>query len=452
MRILVSASFMTSMIEQFAKSLSFESVKGAKDLHKRIIFTLLVLVVYRLGTYIPIPGVNPEVLSEFIRANSAGILGVFDMFSGGALSRMTILALGLSPYISSSIIVQLVSKLIPKFEYLTKEGEQGRRKMNTYTRYLTVVIASMQGFAVSIFIEQMGGMIGLGAETVLINIWLFRLVTVLSITGGTLFLMWLGEQINSRGIGNGISTLIYAGIVANIPSKLVSAFTMGREEGVYYIIPVMIGAAAIIFAYVVFVEKAQRRIPIQYPRRNPQEVLSMPNYLPLKVNISGVMPPIFAQALLSIPILAVGSIAALASNDYINTFLNLLKPGRWFYTLAQVALVVFFSFFYTSIMFNTKETADNLKKGQAYIPGIRPGEQTQNYLTYVVTRITVVGAAYLSTICLIPNIVQAHFSLNSFFGGTSILIVVSVTIETISQIQTHLFANQYKGLLNRKKK
>ena len=210
--------------------------------------------------------------------------------------------------------------------------------------------------------------------------------------------------------------------------------------------------ASIIFAYVVFVEKAQRRIPIQYPRRNAQEAMSMPNYLPLKVNISGVMPPIFAQALLSIPILTIGSIAVLASNDYINTFLNLLKPGSWFYMTAQITLVVFFSFFYTSIMFNTKETADNLKKGQAYVPGIRPGEQTENYLSYVVKRITVVGAAYLASICLIPNIVQAHVSLNSFFGGTSILIVVSVTIETISQIQTHLFANQYKGLLTRKKK
>lgn len=443
---------MTSMIEQFASSLSFESVRGAKDLHKRIIFTLLMLVVYRLGTYIPIPGVNPEVLSEFIRANSAGILGVFDMFSGGALSRMTILALGLSPYISSSIIIQLVSKLIPKFEYLTKEGEQGRRKMNTYTRYLTVALAAVQGFGVSILIEQMGGMVGLGSETILINIWLFRLVTMLSIMGGTLFLMWLGEQITSRGLGNGISTLIYAGIVANLPSSLISAFTMGREEGVYYIVPLLLVMSSIIFAYVVFVEKAQRRIPIQYPRRNAQEAMSMPNYLPLKVNISGVMPPIFAQALLSIPILTIGSIAAVASNDYVNMFLNLLKPGGWFYMTAQLALVVFFSFFYTSIMFNTKETADNLKKGQAYIPGIRPGEQTQNYLSYVVNRITVVGAIYLASICVIPSIVQAHVSLNSFFGGTSILIVVSVTIETISQIQTHLFANQYKGLLNRKKK
>ncbi len=440
------------MIEQFASSLSFESVKAAKDLHKRIGFTLLMLVVFRVGTYIPIPGVNPEVLSEFIRANSAGILGIFDMFSGGALSRMTILALGLSPYISSSIIIQLISKLVPKFEYLTKEGEQGRRKMNTYTRYLTVGLSAVQGFGVSILIEQMGGMVGLGADTLLINVWLFRFVTMISIMGGTLFLMWLGEQITSRGIGNGISTLIYAGIVANLPSSLVSAFTMGREEGVYYVLPLLLGIASVIFAYVVFMEKAQRRIPIQYPRRNPQEVMNMPNYLPLKVNISGVMPPIFAQALLSIPILTLGSIAALASNEYINTFLNLLKPGSWFYTSVQLAMVIFFSFFYTSIMFNTKETADNLKKGQAYIPGIRPGEQTQQYLSYVVNRITVVGAAYLASICLIPNIVQAHISLNSFFGGTSILIIVSVTIETISQIQTHLFASQYKGLINRRKR
>lgn len=435
------------MIEQFAKSLSVESVKSAKDLHKRIGFTLMALIVYRLCTYIPIPGVNPEVISEFIKANSAGVLGVLDMFSGGALQRMTIVALGLSPYISSSIIVQLVSKLVPKFEYLTKEGEQGRRKMNTYTRYLTVMLSCVQGFGVALVIEQMGGMIGLGSDAILLNIWVFRLVTVISIMGGTLFLMWLGEQITSRGLGNGVSTLIYAGIIAKLPSDLVNAFTMGREEGVYYIVPLLLGIAAVVFAYVVFVEKGQRRIPIQYPRRNMQEAMSMPNYLPLKINISGVMPPIFAQALLSIPILTIGSIAALSSNPYVNTMLNLLRPGGWFYMIAQVVLVVFFSFFYTSIMFNTKETADNLKKSQAYIPGLRPGEQTQNYLAFVVNRITVVGAAYLASICLLPSFVQSHLSMNSFFGGTSILIIVSVTIETISQIQTYLFAHQYKGLL-----
>ena len=443
---------MTSMIEQFTQSLSYESVKNAKDLHKRIGFTLMALIIYRLGTYIPLPGVNPEIIAEFIRANSAGVLGVLDLFSGGALGRMTILTLGITPYISSSIIVQLVSKLVPKFEHLTKEGEQGRRKMNTYTRYLTVGLSAMQGFGIAIFIEQMGGMIGLGSEAILINTWLFRLVTVISLMGGTLFLMWLGEQINSRGLGNGISTIIYAGIVANVPSGLVNAFAMGKEEGVYYIVPLIILVASVVFSYVVFMEKAQRRIPIQYPRRNPQEAVNMPNYLPLKINIAGVMPPIFAQALLSIPILGIGSIAALASNEYINTILNMLKPTHPFYMVLQVILVVFFAFFYTNLMFNPKETADNLKKSQAYVPGIRPGEPTKKYFEFVVNRITVVGAAYLASVCMIPSLVQSHVSMQTMFSGTSILIVVSVTIETISQIQTYLFAHQYKNLVSKSKK
>ena len=443
---------MASAVEQFASSLSFSVFSKAEDLKKRLWFTLFALIVYRFGTYVPLPGINPAVIQEFTRANAGGILGILDMFTGGSIGRMTVLALSIVPYISSSIIIQLMTSVSPHLEALKKEGESGRRKLNQYTRYLTVVLASVQAYGISLGLEKIPP-VG-GEMAVLFPGFIFRFCTMVSLTGGTLFVVWLGEQITSRGIGNGISLVIYAGIVANLPQALISTLELGRSGAVRpYVILSIFALIAGAIAYIVFMEKAQRRIVIQYPKR--QTAVNMPatsqsTHLPLKLNSSGVIPPIFASALLLLPATLVG-FSALSQDSWLGSIAGVFSHGHPVYMILFASLIIFFSFFYTAIVFNPQETAENLRKSGAYIAGVRPGTATAEYLDYVLTRLTVIGAIYLATVCLIPEFVQSKVQLPFYFGGTSLLIVVSVTVDTISQIQSHLLAHQYEGLIKKAK-
>jgi preprotein translocase subunit SecY len=442
---------MSSAIEQLASNISFETFSKAEDLKKRIWFTLLALIVYRIGTYVPLPGVNPAMLSELMKNNGGGILGILDMFSGGALGRMTVLSLNIMPYISASIIIQLMTTVSPQLEALKKEGETGRRKLNQYTRYLTVLLAAFQAFGVAMWLEKGAGMSG---SAVMDPGLLFRLSTITTLTGGTLFVMWLGEQITSRGIGNGISLIIYAGIVANLPQSAFNTFELGRQGALsgVIILGVLVMIAAVI-GYIVFMEKAQRRIPIQYPKR--QVAVNMPavaqtSHLPLKLNISGVIPPIFASSILTLPAMVL-NFSTVDPDSYMATVSRYLTHGHPVFITLFVTLIVCFAFFYTAIVFNSQETADNLKKNGAFVSGFRPGKATADYLDSVLTKLTAIGALYLASICVIPELILSKVSLPFYFGGTSVLIVVSVTIETISQIQSHLIAHQYEGLLKKSK-
>ena len=428
--------------------MSLDQVIKAKDLKQKIYFTLLALIVYRIGSFIPLPGINPEVLANAIKSQSIGIAGMMDMFSGGSFSRMSIFAMNLAPYISSSIIVQLISTFYGPFQQLRKEGEIGKKKLNQYTRYLTVVLALLQSYGLAVFIQKMGQMSDTSA--ILIQPWLFIISTVMTITGSVLFLMWLGEQITSRGIGNGTSVLIYAGIVAGLPGQLIRLFIIGRQEGAYYMVPLLLAAAAVAFAFVVFMEKAQLKVPIQYPRRNAMADMAteLPSHLPLKINMAGVMPPIFAQSIMSIP--AMIMMQLFAASSFATWFMFLLRPGHPLNIAIFSGLIIFFSFIYTQLSFDPKETADNLKKSQAYIPGIRPGEQTEKYLRKVLYRLSAIGAIYLTAVCVIPQYLVAKTSLPFYIGGTTVLIIVSVTIESISQVQSYLFSHQYRGLMSRR--
>ena len=431
--------------------MNFDQLLKAKDLKQRIYFTLLALIVFRIGSFIPLPGINPEVFSTLIKSQSIGIAGMMDMFSGGAFSRMAIFALSLSPYISSSIIVQLVSMWYSPFQALRKEGEMGKRKLNKYTRLLTVCLAIFQSYGLSVFIEKMG--IASEMAPILIHPWLFRLSTVVTMTGSVMFLMWLGEQISSRGIGNGTSVLIYGGIVAGFPSQLAKVFVIGRQEGSYYIVPLLLCVATIVFAFVVFMEKAQLKVPIQYPKRNVSAIGVMeqlPTHLPLKINMAGVMAPIFAQSIMSLPAMIV--MQAFATSTFATYFMFFLRPGHPVNMLVFGALIILFSFVYTQLSFDPKESADNLKKSQAFIPGLRPGTQTEEYLKKILYRLSVIGSIYLTAICVIPQYFISKTSLPFYIGGTTILIIVNVTIESISQIQSYLFSHQYKGLVSRKKR
>ncbi len=443
---------MSSAIEQLASNINFSTFKKAEDLKKRILFTLAALVVYRVGTYIPLPGINPQIIQEFVSSNAGGILGILDMFSGGSIGRMTIFALNIMPYISSSIIVQLMTSISPHLESLKKEGEVGRRKLNQYTRYGTVLLAMVQSYGISAGLEKIQGATGMA---VLDPGFMFRLCTVVTLTGGTLFIMWLGEQITSRGIGNGISLVIYAGIVANLPHAVISTFELGRQgalsAGVILGILIMI---AVVIGYVVFMERAQRKILIQYPKR--QVAVNMPavaqtTHLPLKLNSAGVIPPIFASSLLLLPATISGFGGAGSQDSVLGYIGTIFAHGHPVYMTCFAALIIFFAFFYTALMFNPNETAENLRKAGNYIPGVRPGTATANYLDYVLTRLTVVGALYLASICLIPELILSRWTLPFYFGGTTILIVVSVTMETITQIQSHLLAHQYEGLIKKAK-
>jgi preprotein translocase subunit SecY len=452
---------MASAAEQLASNLSLGTFSKATELKQRIWFTLGALLVYRLGTYIPVPGVDASVLGEmFTSRGGAGILGMFDMFSGGALQRMTVFALNIMPYISASIIIQLMSAAIPALETLKKEGEQGRKKLNQYTRYLTVFIAMFQSYGISVGLEGMHGSVG---PAVIDPGLYFRLSCVVSLVGGTMFLMWIGEQITARGIGNGTSLIIFSGIVANVPHALASLFELENSGALspWFIAAFVVIAAAVI-AFIVFVERAQRRIVIQYPKRQvgQRQFGGDSTHMPLKINTSGVIPPIFASSILLIPATISGFSQHVGSSGtstgIMGTIGNILSMigselahGQPLYMVAYALMIIFFSYFYTAVVFNPQETADNLKKYGGFIPGIRPGTNTAEYFDYVLTRLTTVGALYLCVVCLLPEILISNYGVPFYFGGTSIMIVVSVTMDTVTQIQSHLLAHQYEGLIKK---
>jgi preprotein translocase subunit SecY len=437
---------MVSAAEQLAANLNFSALAKAEELKKRIWFTLGALLVYRLGTYIPLPGIDPASWDQIFRTQAGGILGMFNMFSGGGIHRMAIFALNIMPYISASIIIQLMTTVSPTLENLKKEGEQGRKTINQYTRYLTVVLAAFQAYGIAIGLE--------GAGSVVTDPGLFfRLSTVVTLAGGTIFLMWLGEQITSRGIGNGISLIILSGIVAQLPAAIAGTLELGRQGALStgIILAVMLMAVAVI-GFIVFMERAQRRLLIQYPKRQVgnQMFEGQSSHLPLKLNTSGVIPPIFASSLLLLPT-TVANFNAGKGPEWLSLITTQLGHGRPLFMVLYIALIVFFAFFYTAVVFNPTETAENLKKHGGFIPGIRPGERTAEYIDYVLTRITVVGAGYLAIVCLIPEMLITYAAVPFYFGGTSLLIVVSVTMDTVAQIQGYLLAHQYEGLIKRAK-
>lgn len=441
---------MASAAEQLAANMNWGVFSKATELKKRLWFTLGALIIYRLGTYIPLPGIDPAILADIFRQNAGGILGMFDMFAGGALQRMTIFALNIMPYITASIIMQLLTTVSPQLEQMKKEGEAGRKKINQYTRYGTVFVAAMQSYGIAVGLEGMASSVG---SAVIEPGLFFRFVTVVTLTGGTMFLMWLGEQITARGIGNGSSMIIMSGIVANLPAALAGTLELGRTGALsaIFIIFLIIMVAAVI-GFIVFMERAQRRILVQYPKRQVGNKImgGESSHLPLKINTSGVIPPIFASSILLMP-MTVASFTAGQGPEWLTTVTALLGHGQPLYLLFYTALIVFFAFFYTAVVFNPVDTAENLKKYGGFIPGIRPGKNTADYLDYVLTRLTVLGAAYLSAISILPEILIAHYSVPFYFGGTSLLIVVTVTMDTVGQIQSHLLAHQYEGLVKKAK-
>ena len=435
---------MASAAEQMAANLSWGALGKATDLRQRIFFTVGLLMVYRLGTYIPVPGIDGTALREFMDNAGAGLSGMLNLFTGGAISRMGIFALGIMPYISASIIIQLLASMVPALEQMKKEGDQGRKKMNQWTRYLTVALATFQGFGIAKSIEA-GGL----AHT---PGFYFVAACVITLVGGTMFLMWLGEQITARGIGNGTSLIIFVGIVAEIPAALAQFFSQGRAGAIStpVIFAVLIMVVAVIAA-VVFMERALRKIHIQYPRRQVGMKVydGGSSHLPIKVNPAGVIPAIFASSLLLLPT-TISTFSGANSGPIMSTILAYFGPGQPLYLLFFVSMIVFFAYFYTAnVSFKTDEVADNLKNQNGFIPGIRPGKKTQDYLDYVVTRVLVLGSAYLAAVCLLPEVLRSQFSIPFYFGGTSVLIVVSVTMDTINQIQSHLLAHQYEGLIEK---
>lgn len=438
---------MASAAEQLASNLNFAAFAKAEDLKRRIWFTIGALLVYRLGTYIPMPGINPDAFAQAFQQQSGGVLGMFNMFAGGAVGRMAIFALGIMPYISASIIVQLMTSVIPSLEALKKEGEQGRKVINQYTRYGTVLLATVQAYGIAVGLES-------GANLVADPGLFFRVSTVITLLGGTMFLMWLGEQITARGIGNGISLIIFAGIVAGLPRALSGTLELGRTGALSTgLILAILVLAVVIIAVIVFFERAQRRLLIQYPKRQVGNRMFQgdTSHLPLKLNTAGVIPPIFASSLLLLPATAAGFTDTTKLPSWASTVLTALGHGQPLYMLAYAALIIFFCFFYTAIVFNPKDTADQLKKHSGFIPGYRPGERTADYIDYVLTRITVVGAIYITLVCLLPEFLISATGVPFYLGGTSLLIVVSVTLDTVAQIQGHLIAHQYEGLIKKSK-
>jgi preprotein translocase subunit SecY len=435
---------MASAAEQLAANINFSSLTKSEDLKKRLWFTLGALIVYRLGSYIPIPGIDTNEVAKFAAQNASGILGWVNGLAGGALGRLAIFALNIMPYISASIIMQLMTTVSPHLEALKKEGESGRKKINQYTRYGTVLLAALQAYGIAMGLQTQGALV--------INPGPFFIATtVITLTGGTVFLMWLGEQITARGIGNGTSLIIFSGIVANLPAAVAGMLELGRKGlmSPFLIMAILIMAIAVV-AFIVYFERAQRRLLIQYPKRQVgmRVTQAESSHLPLKLNTSGVIPPIFASSLLLLP-LTVANFSAGKGPDWLNQATALLGHGKPLFLIMYAALIVFFCFFYTSIMFNTKETADNLKKSGGFILGIRPGDQTAEYLDRILTRITVIGAIYIVIICLIPELLVAYSGVPFYFGGTSLLIVVSVTLDTVSQIQGHLLSQQYEKLMKK---
>jgi len=441
---------MTSAAERLAASMNFGVLSRATELKKRLTFVLGALIVYRLGTYIPVPGIDPHIMEEVYQRHMGGVLGVFNMFSGGALQRMTIFALAVMPYISASIITQVLTVAVPTLASLKKEGEAGRRKINQYTRYGTVILAALQGYGIAVGLE---GMVGREGSAVIDPGLFFRFTTTVSLVGGTMFLMWLGEQITQRGIGNGISLIIFTGIVANLPSAIGRTLELGRTGVLSTPMILIICALALsLIAFIVFMERAQRKVIIQYPKRQVGNKMfgGESTHMPLKLNSSGVIPPIFASSILLFPLTIAGFNASKeGSPGWLRFITSHLAHGQPVYIAMYVGLIVFFSFFYTSIVFNPQETAENLKKNGGFIAGIRPGQQTAEYLDYVLTRLTVVGALYLALVCVMPEIFIAKYAVPFQLGGTGLLIVVNVTMDFVSQVQSHLFAHQYEGLIKK---
>lgn len=436
---------MASAAEQLARNLSFSTFSKAKALQQRIWFTLGALLVYRLGTFIPVPGIDPDAFRATFEQSQQGIIGMFNMFSGGAVERMAIFALNLIPYITASIVVQVIATASPRLEALKKEGEAGRRKMNQYTRYLAVVFCAVQAYGIAVGLE--------GSQGVVLNPgWFFRLSTVITLVGGTMFLMWLGEQITSRGVGNGISLIIFAGIVANLPSTVAQTLELSRTGAIpgFAALGMIILALGVI-AVIVFFERAQRRLLIQYPKRQVGNKMFQgeSSHLPLKLNTSGVIPVIFGSSLLLLPATIASFAAQGNAPGWLTTVTALLGRGQPLYLALFAFFIIFFAFFYTAIVFNPTETADNLKRSGGFIPGIRPGERTAQHIDYVLTRITVIGALYLTVVALIPEVMFSQLAVSQFIGGTSLLIMVTVTLDTVSQIQSHLVAQQYEGLLKK---
>jgi len=442
---------MASAAEQLAANINFGAFSKATELKQRIWFTLGALIIFRLCTFVPLPGIDPIALGQLYQQHAGGMLGMLNLFSGGALQRMSIIALNIMPYITASIIVQLLTSLSPSMAALKKEGESGRKKINQYTRLGTVVLTAVQGYSIAVGLESWGATQGMSA--VIDPGWFFRITTVITLIGGTLFLMWLGEQITSRGIGNGISLIIMAGIVAALPGGIAQMFELGRTGAMsaFTIIIICVMAVAVVYG-IVFMERAQRRILIQYPKRQVGNKMFQgdTSHLPLKLNTAGVIPPIFASSLLLLP-LTLAQFGAGQQAGWFQTVTTMLGHGQPLYMALYAAGIIFFCFFYTAVVFNPEETADNLKRYGGFIPGIRPGQRTAEYLDYVLTRITVVGAAYLTIICLLPEWLIAEMGVGFYFGGTSLLIVVNVTMDTVAQIHGHLLAHQYEGLIKKAK-
>ena len=441
---------MVSAAEQLASNLNLSAFAKAADLKKRLWFTLGALIIFRLGTYIPLPGINPAAFAATFKTQAGGILGMFNTLGGGALERLAIFALNIMPYISASIIMQLMGSINPKLEALKKEGEAGRKQINQYTRYLTVILAALQAYGISVGLEGQHNSAG---SVVLEPGLFFRATTVITLVGGTMFLMWLGEQITQRGVGNGTSLIIFAGIVAGLPGALVQLFELSRTGSISWatLIFFLVLALSVIGA-IVFFERAQRRLLVRYPKRQVGNQMSKDDssHLPLKLNSSGVIPPIFASSLLLLPI-TVAQFTAGNGPEWLNNAVAALGAGQPLHMLVYALLILFFAFFYTAVVINPKETADNLRKYGGFLPGIRPGEKTAEFIDYVLTRITVIGALYLAAVCVLPEILTSYAGIPLYFGGTSLLIAVSVTMDTVAQIQSHLIAQQYEGLIKKAK-
>ena len=424
------------------------SIGKLTELRQRILYVLGAMVIFRIGAHIPIPGVDPTAVAELFAQTKGSILDVFNMFSGGALKRMSILALGVLPYISASIIMQMMTAVVPQLEQLKKEGEAGRRKITQYTRYGTVILATFQGLGIAVGLEGMTSSQGTAVQEPGLA---FRATTVITLVGGTIFLMWLGEQITARGVGNGISMIIMAGSVAELPSAMASTLELGRTGALsaLFIILLMVMAVGVI-AFIVFVERAQRRLLVQYPKRQVGNRMfgGESTHLPLKLNTAGVIPPIFASSLLLLPITAM-SFSANAGPDWLGSVAAMLSRGSPGYLFLYISLIVFFAFFYTSVVFNPEDTADNLKKNNGFIPGIRPGKNTAEYIDFVLRRLTTVGAIYLSAVCVLPEILISKYGVPFYFGGTSLLIVVNVNMDFVAQVHSHLLAHQYEGLIKK---
>jgi preprotein translocase subunit SecY len=439
---------MASAAEQLAANFNFQNLGKAKELRQRIFFTLGALIVARLGTFIPMPGIDPAALAQQLQQQGSGLLDVFNTLAGGAVNRMAIFALGIMPYISASIIIQLMTTVFPELETLKKEGEAGRKVLNQYTRYGTVGLAAIQAYGIAIGLEHWGG-----GHIVIHPGFFFRIGAMITLTGGTILLMWIGEQITSRGVGNGISLIIFAGIVARFPQIIGTSLEQARTGAVNPLLLLVFAVSGVaLVGFIVFMERAQRRLFVTYPKRQVGNKIygGESSHLPLKLNVSGVIPPIFASSILLLPT-TVASFNAQNLPEWAQTIVTYISRGQPLYMVLYGLLIVFFSFFYTSIVFNPEETADNLKKYGGVFPGIRPGKKSAQFIDYTLTRITVIGAAYLTFVCLIPEFMFYKYNVSFSLGGTSILIVVSVTMDTVAQIQSHLIAQQYEGLLKKSK-